>query len=67
MNKVREMPIGPAREAQWAKLDAEIMKTQAPIVPFMNRSFPKFISSRLHGLVFNATFYELFPSMWLSK
>jgi peptide/nickel transport system substrate-binding protein len=67
MNKVREMGIGPAREAQWAKLDAEIMKTQAPVVPFMNRNFPKFYSSRLHGLVFNATFYELFPSMWLSK
>jgi peptide/nickel transport system substrate-binding protein len=67
MNAVREMQIGPAREADWAKLDAEIMKTQAPIVPFMNRDFPQFTSARLHGLVFNSTFYDLFPSMWLSK
>ena len=67
MNKVRQMPIGPAREAAWAKLDAQIMQTQAPIVPFMNRDFPQFYSSRLHGVIFNATFYALFPSMWLDK
>ncbi len=61
------MPIGAARNAVWAKLDAEIMKTQAPEVPFMDRSFPKFYSARLQGIVFNGTFYELFPAMWLSR
>lgn len=67
MNAARMMPIGASRNAVWAKLDAEIMKTQAPEVPFMDRSFPKFYSTRLHGIVFNGTFYELFPSMWLSR
>ena len=67
MNAARMMPVGSARDAAWARLDAEIMKTQAPEVPFMDRNFPKFYSTRLHGIVFNGTFYELFPSMWLSK
>jgi peptide/nickel transport system substrate-binding protein len=67
MNAARMMPLGPARDAAWARLDAEIMKTQAPEVPFMDRNFPKFYSTRLQGIVFNPTFYELFPSMWLSK
>jgi peptide/nickel transport system substrate-binding protein len=67
MNAARMMAVGPARDAAWARLDAEIMKTQAPEVPFMDRNFPKFYSARLHGIVFNGTFYELFPAMWLSK
>ena len=67
MSAARMMPIGAARNAVWAKLDAEIMKTQAPEVPFMDRSFPKFYSARLQGIVFNGTFYELFPAMWLSR
>jgi peptide/nickel transport system substrate-binding protein len=67
MDAARALPIGPKREAMWATIDAEIMKTYAPFVPFMNRNFPKFYSPNLHGIVFNGTFYELFPSMWLSK
>ena len=50
----------------WAKLDLEFMK-QAPWAPFMNREIPKFVSKRVHGLVFNPSYFELFPSMWLSK
>ncbi len=63
----RRMPIGPARNAAWAKIDAIAMQNYAPMVPFLNRGFPKFSSAKLHGLVFNGTYYELFPSMWLSK
>ena len=33
----------------------------------MNRTKPKFVSTRLQGLVYNPTYSELFPSMWLSK
>jgi hypothetical protein len=42
------------------------MKTHAPWAPFMNREIPKFVSKRVHGLVFNPSYFELFPSMWLS-
>jgi hypothetical protein len=43
------------------------MKNDAGWAPFMNRQWPKFVSPKLHGLVFNGTYFELFPSMWLSK
>jgi hypothetical protein len=33
----------------------------------MNAARYKFVSTRLHGLVFNGTYYDLFPSMWLSN
>jgi peptide/nickel transport system substrate-binding protein len=67
IDAARALPIGPQRAAAWAKLDAQIIGQYAPTVVFMNRQFPKFVSTRLHGLVFNGTYYELFPSMWLSK
>jgi peptide/nickel transport system substrate-binding protein len=67
MDAARALPIGPQRAAAWAKLDAQIIGQYAPIVVFMNRQFPKFVATRVHGLVFNGTYYELFPSMWISK
>ena len=67
IDKAREMPLGNARNALWAKLDADYMRTNAPWVVFMNAARYKFVSSRLHGLVFNGTYYDLFPSMWLSQ
>jgi peptide/nickel transport system substrate-binding protein len=66
IDEARRLPLGPARQAIWAKLDAQITKDNAPWVVFMNRQWPKFVSSRLHGLVFNGTYFELFPSMYLS-
>ena len=66
IDAAQAMPLGPARNAEWAKLDLAFMK-QAPWAPFMNRQIPKFVSTRVHGLVFNPTYFELFPSMWLSK
>ena len=38
------------------------MKQDAPWVPFMYRQLPKYVSARLHNLVFNGTYYEMFPS-----
>jgi peptide/nickel transport system substrate-binding protein len=67
MDAARELPLGAQRDAAWSKIDAEVMRDYAPLVPFMNRRYPKFVSARLHGLVFNGTYYELFPSMWISK
>jgi peptide/nickel transport system substrate-binding protein len=66
IDATRQMPLGSARNARWAQLDQEFMQV-APWVPFLNRTLPKFVSPRLHGLVFNGTYYEMFPSMWLSK
>jgi peptide/nickel transport system substrate-binding protein len=66
IDTARAMPLGAARDAEWAKLDREIM-AQAPWVPFLNRTLPKFDAAKLHGLVFNGTYYEMFPEMWLSQ
>jgi peptide/nickel transport system substrate-binding protein len=67
IDRARQMPLGQARDALWAKLDAVISKDNAPWVVFMNRQWPKFVSPHLHGLVFNGTYFELFPSMYLTK
>jgi peptide/nickel transport system substrate-binding protein len=67
IDAVKKMPIGDARNKQWAALDAEYSKDYAPLVPFMNRQWPKFVSPKLQGLVFNGTYFELFPSMYLSR
>jgi peptide/nickel transport system substrate-binding protein len=67
IDAAREMPFGPKRDAAWASLDAAFMKQDAPWVPFMFRQLPKFVSARLHNLVFNGTYYELFPSMELTS
>jgi peptide/nickel transport system substrate-binding protein len=66
IDKARRLPLGAKRDAIWARLDALISKQNAPWVVFMNRQWPKFVSARLHGLVFNGTYFELFPSMYLS-
>jgi peptide/nickel transport system substrate-binding protein len=67
IDRTRRMALGTARNALWAQLDADYMRTNAPWVVFMNAARYKFVSSRLHGLVFNGTYYDLFPSMWLSE
>ena len=67
IDKAKRMPIGPARGHLWARIDAIASKKYAPLVIFMNRTKPKFVSARLQGLVYNPTYSELLPSMWLSK
>jgi peptide/nickel transport system substrate-binding protein len=67
IDQAKRMPIGAARNAMWAKLDALYMKTNVPWVVFMNAARYKFVSARLHGLVFNGTYYDLFPSMWVGR
>ena len=63
----RRCRSGPARDGPWASLDAAFMKQDAPWVPFMYRQLPKYVSASLHGLVFNGTYYEMFPSMELTS
>ena len=67
INRARAMNVGPKRDALWATLDRRFMVEDAGWAPFMNRTFPKFWSQRLHGVVFNTSYYELFTSMWLQK
>jgi peptide/nickel transport system substrate-binding protein len=67
IDRAKRMPVGDARNAMWARLDALYTKTNAPWVVFMNATRYKFVSARLHGLVFNGTYYDLFPSMWLAQ
>jgi peptide/nickel transport system substrate-binding protein len=67
IDQAKKMPIGPGRNAMWAKLDALYMQNNVPWVVFMNAARYKFVSARLHGLVFNGTYYDLFPSMWISQ
>jgi peptide/nickel transport system substrate-binding protein len=67
IDRAKAMPLGPARNALWAKLDYQFMKQDVGWVPFMTRQIPKFVSTRVHGLVFNPSYFELFPSMWLSR
>jgi len=71
LNKIidgaKAMPLGPARNAIWATLDKRFMAEDAGWAPFMNRLLPKYVSARLHGLVFSTSYYEIFTSMWLSK
>jgi len=67
IDKGRGLPLGEQRNAIWAKLDTLISKDNAPYVVFMNREWPKVVSTRLGGLVFNGTYFELFPSMVLTK
>jgi peptide/nickel transport system substrate-binding protein len=67
IDKARRMPLGTPRNQIWARLDYLISKNNAPWVVFMNRQWPKFVSPKLNGLVFNGTYFELFPSMYFTK
>jgi peptide/nickel transport system substrate-binding protein len=67
INEAKRMPLGDRRNAMWARLDALFMQNDAGWAPFMNRQWPKFVSTRLHGLVFNGNYFELFPSMYLTR
>jgi peptide/nickel transport system substrate-binding protein len=67
IDAARLMPVGPRRTAAWARLNTEISTKQAPMVVYMDSVLPKFVSPKLRGLVFNGTYYELLPSMWLAK
>ncbi len=67
IDRAKQMPLGAARNALWARLDYLFMKNDAGWAPFMNRQWPKFVSPRLHGLVFNGNYFELFPSMYLTR
>ena len=67
IDAARRLPLGGARDRAFAGLDAAFMRDDAPWVPFMNRQLPKFSSPHLKNLVFNGTYYELFPAMELTQ
>ena len=67
IEKTNLMPLGKERNLNWAKLDADFMKDNAPWVPFLNATFPQFASPEVNGVVFNPTYYAMFPSMWLDE
>jgi peptide/nickel transport system substrate-binding protein len=67
IDRTKLMPLGAARNAAWARIDRLFMSRDAGWVPFMHRLEPKFVSTKLHGLVFTGSYFELIPEMWLSK
>src|SRR6266852_6054462 len=67
IDRTKLMPLGAARNASWARIDKLFMTRDAGWVPIMHRLEPKFVSPKLHGLVFTGSYFELLPEMWLSK
>ena len=67
IDRTKLMPLGEARNAQWAKIDAYFMQHDAGWAPFLHLEQATFVSARLHGLIFTGVYFELIPEMWLSK
>jgi peptide/nickel transport system substrate-binding protein len=67
IDRTKLMPLGDARNAQWAKIDAYFMQHDAGWAPFLHLEQATFVSARLHGLIFTGSYFELIPEMWLSK
>jgi peptide/nickel transport system substrate-binding protein len=67
IDQAKQMPLGNARNAMWAKIDNLFMQRDAGWAPFMHLDEPKFVSAKLHGLVFTGSYFELIPEMWLAQ
>jgi peptide/nickel transport system substrate-binding protein len=67
IDRTKLMPLGAARNAQWAKIDAYFMQHDAGWAPFLHLEQATFVSPRLHGLIFTGSYFELIPEMWLAK
>jgi peptide/nickel transport system substrate-binding protein len=67
IDQTKLLPLGAKRNAAWARIDRLFMQRDAGWVPFMHRLEPKFVSARVHGLVFTGSYFELLPEMWLSN
>lgn len=67
IDQTKTMPLGPARNAAWARIDNLFMQRDAGWAPFIHLEQPTFVSAHLHGLVFDGSYFELIPEMWLSK
>ena len=67
IDRTKLMPLGAARNAQWAKIDAYFMQHDAGWAPFLHLEQATFVSARLHGLIFTGSYFELIPEMWLSR
>ncbi len=67
IDRAKLLPLGRERNARWAQIDAYFMQHDAGWAPFLHLEEAKFVSPRLHGLVFTGSYFELIPEMWLSK
>jgi peptide/nickel transport system substrate-binding protein len=67
IDQTKTMPLGPERDVAWAKIDNQFMADDAGWAPFLHLEQPTFTSSRLHGLVFTGSYFELIPSMWIAQ
>ena len=67
IDQTKQLPLGAQRNAAWAKIDNTFMEKDAGWAPFLHLQEPKFVSARLHGLVFTGSYFELIPEMWLSQ
>ncbi len=66
IDRTKSLPLGAARNAAWARIDRLFTARDAGWIAFMHRLEPKFVSARLHGLVFTGSYFELIPEMRLS-
>jgi peptide/nickel transport system substrate-binding protein len=67
IDRTKLMPLGAARNAQWAKIDAYFMQHDAGWAPFLHLEQATFVSPRLRGLIFTGSYFDLIPEMWLSQ
>jgi peptide/nickel transport system substrate-binding protein len=67
IDRAKLMPLGAARNAQWANIDAYFMQHDAGWAPFLHLEQATFVSPHVHGIVFTGSYFELIPEMWLSK
>jgi peptide/nickel transport system substrate-binding protein len=67
IDEAKLLPLGARRNAAWANIDNTFMEKDAGWAPFLHLQEPKFVSARLHGLVFTGSYFELIPEMWLEK
>ena len=67
IDQAKAMPLGAGPQRDLGEARLPVHEERRRWAPFMNRQWPKFVSARLHGLVFNGTYFELFPSMYLTQ
>jgi len=61
------LPLGPKRNASWARIDRLFMARDAGWIPVLHRLEPKFVSPQVRGLVFTGSYFELIPELWLAQ
>ena len=68
IDRTKLMPLGAARNAQWAKIDSLVHAARRRLGAVPAPGAGRHSSQpRLHGLIFTGRYFELIPEMWLSK